>query len=77
MGCRNLIKSGRGSQLRASVENEVRIPVEGVAEGAATGVMLCVSFVEFFLKGAQRLTAAYGEHRGPWINTAASLALLK
>ena len=42
-----------------------------LATGFSAGVMLYVSFVEIFLKGAERLTAAYGEHRGPWINTAA------
>jgi ZIP family zinc transporter len=43
----------------------------GLATGFSAGVMLYVSFVEIFLKGAERLTAAYGEYRGDWINAAA------
>ena len=43
----------------------------GLATGFSAGVMLYVSFVEIFLKGAERLTAAYGDNRGHWINAAA------
>jgi ZIP family zinc transporter len=43
----------------------------GLATGFSAGVMLYVSFVEIFLKGADRLTAAYGDQRGHWINAAA------
>jgi len=43
----------------------------GLATGFSAGVMLYVSFVEIFLKGAERLTAVYGEQRGDWINAAA------
>jgi ZIP family zinc transporter len=43
----------------------------GLATGFSAGVMLYVSFVEIFLKGAERLTAAYGDPRGHWINAAA------
>jgi ZIP family zinc transporter len=43
----------------------------GLATGFSAGVMLYVSFVEIFLKGAERLAAAYGDPRGHWINAAA------
>ena len=42
-----------------------------LATGFSAGVMLYVSFVEIFLKGAERLTAAYGDRWGHWINAAA------
>ncbi len=41
-----------------------------VAAGFSAGVMLYVSFVEIFLKGAESLTAVYGEW-GNWVNVAA------
>ena len=41
-----------------------------VATGFSAGVMLYVSFVEIFYKGAQALTEAYGEYWGHWINAA-------
>lgn len=42
-----------------------------LATGFSAGVMLYVSFVEIFLKGAERLAAAYGDRWGPWVNAAA------
>ncbi len=42
-----------------------------LATGFSAGVMLYVSFVEIFLKGSERLAAAYGDRWGPWINVAA------
>lgn len=41
-----------------------------VATGFSAGVMLYVSFVEIFFKGAESLTARYGDEWGHWINTA-------
>ncbi|MFO7956701.1 MAG: zinc transporter ZupT [Candidatus Brocadiia bacterium] len=42
-----------------------------VATGFSAGVMLYVSFVEIFYKGADALTAAYGDYWGHWVNVAA------
>jgi len=42
-----------------------------VATGFSAGVMLYVSFVEIFLKGADSLTARYGDYWGHWVNAAA------
>lgn len=42
-----------------------------VATGFSAGVMLYVSFVEIFHKGAVALTAAYGESTGNWVNVIA------
>lgn len=42
-----------------------------VATGFSAGVMLYVSFVEIFFKGAESLTASYGEYWGHWVNIAA------
>jgi ZIP family zinc transporter len=42
-----------------------------VATGFSAGVMLYVSFVEIFFKGADTLIEAYGEVMGHWVNTAA------
>jgi len=42
-----------------------------VATGFSAGVMLYVSFVEILLKGADQLTARYGDYWGHWVNTAA------
>ena len=41
-----------------------------LATGFSAGVMLYVSFVEIFYKGADALTATYGRYWGPWVNTA-------
>jgi zinc transporter, ZIP family len=41
-----------------------------VSTGFSAGVMLYVSFVEIFYKGADALTAAYGDSAGHWINAA-------
>ena len=42
-----------------------------IATGFSAGVMLYVSFVEIFLKGAEALTARYGDYWGHWVNAAA------
>ncbi len=42
-----------------------------VATGFSAGVMLYISFVEIFFKGADALMAAYGETLGNWMNVAA------
>jgi ZIP family zinc transporter len=39
-----------------------------VATGFSAGVMLYVSFVEIFYKGADALTATYGDYWGNWVN---------
>lgn len=41
-----------------------------IATGFSAGVMLYVSFVEIFFKGADALAQAYGDNWGNWINTA-------
>ena len=41
-----------------------------VATGFSAGVMIYVSFVEIFPKGADSLSAAYGDYWGQWINVA-------
>ena len=41
-----------------------------VTTGFSAGVMLYVSFVEIFFKGAESLVRAYGEYWGQWINVA-------
>ncbi len=45
-----------------------------VATGFSAGVMLYVSFVEIFYKGADSLTAAYGDYWGHWVNVGAFFA---
>ncbi|MGD9022090.1 MAG: zinc transporter ZupT, partial [Lysobacterales bacterium] len=42
-----------------------------VSTGFSAGVMLYVSFVEIFFKGAEALGEAYGAYWGNWINAAA------
>lgn len=39
-----------------------------VATGFSAGVMLYVSFVEIFFKGAESLSERYGDYAGHWIN---------
>lgn len=41
-----------------------------VATGFSAGIMLYVSFVEIFAKGAVALTASYGTYWGHWVNVA-------
>jgi ZIP family zinc transporter len=41
-----------------------------VATGFSAGVMLYVSFVEIFIKGADALVARYGDYWGHWANAA-------
>ncbi|MFO7782230.1 MAG: zinc transporter ZupT [Spirochaetia bacterium] len=45
-----------------------------VATGFSAGVMLYVSFVEIFLKGAESLAATYGDYWGNWVNAGAFFA---
>lgn len=45
-----------------------------VSTGFSAGVMLYVSFVEIFYKGAGALTAAYGEPLGHWVNAGSFFA---
>ncbi|MFW6140707.1 MAG: zinc transporter ZupT [Acidobacteriota bacterium] len=42
-----------------------------IATGFSAGVMLYVSFVEIFLKGADSLASKYGDYWGHWVNAAA------
>jgi len=41
-----------------------------VAAGFSAGVMLYVSFVEIFFKGAESLSERFGDYTGNWINAA-------
>jgi ZIP family zinc transporter len=41
-----------------------------ISTGFSAGVMLYVSFVEIFMKGADSLTASYGDNWGHWVNAA-------
>jgi zinc transporter, ZIP family len=41
-----------------------------VTTGFSAGVMLYVSFMEILPKGAESLTAVYGDYWGHWVNTA-------
>jgi zinc transporter, ZIP family len=41
-----------------------------IATGFSAGVMLYVSFVEIFIKGAEALTDHYGDYWGHWVNAA-------
>lgn len=41
-----------------------------ISTGFSAGVMLYVSFVEIFVKGADALTARYGDYWGHWVNAA-------
>jgi ZIP family zinc transporter len=45
-----------------------------VATGFSAGVMLYVSFVEIFFKGAEALAETYGAYWGNWINAGAFFA---
>jgi ZIP family zinc transporter len=45
-----------------------------IATGFSAGVMLYVSFVEILFKGAESLTATYGEYWGNWVNVGAFFA---
>lgn len=45
-----------------------------ISTGFSAGVMLYVSFVEIFFKGAKALEATYGEYWAHWINTASFFA---
>lgn len=45
-----------------------------VATGFSAGVMLYVSFVEIFFKGAEELLVAYGAPLGDWVNVGAFFA---
>ncbi len=45
-----------------------------VATGFSAGVMLYVSFIEIFFKGAEALLTAYGAPLGDWVNVGAFFA---
>ncbi|HPQ39414.1 MAG TPA: zinc transporter ZupT [bacterium] len=45
-----------------------------ISTGFSAGVMLYVSFVEIFYKGAESLSGQYGEYWGHWINAASFFA---
>ncbi len=45
-----------------------------ITTGFSAGVMLYVSFVEIFFKGAEALKSRYGDYWGDWINLAAFFA---
>ncbi len=45
-----------------------------VATGFSAGVMLYVSFIEIFFKGAEELLVAYGAPLGDWVNVGAFFA---
>jgi zinc transporter, ZIP family len=45
-----------------------------IATGFSAGVMLYVSFIEIFFKGAEELLVAYGAPLGDWVNVGAFFA---
>ncbi len=61
--------SGIGSTI-AFAARRTNYRFLSVATGFSAGVMLYVSFVEIFFKGASSLTARYGDYWGHWINAA-------
>ena len=61
--------TGIGSIL-AFVTQRTNYRFLAISTGFSAGVMLYVSFVEIFVKGADALTARYGDPRGHWVNAA-------
>ncbi|MFW6303316.1 MAG: zinc transporter ZupT [Candidatus Sumerlaeota bacterium] len=61
------LATGIGSAL-AFMAKRTNYRFLSVATGFSAGVMLYVSFVEIFFKGAEALIEAYGEYWGNWIN---------
>jgi ZIP family zinc transporter len=61
--------TGIGSIL-AFVTQRTNYRFLAISTGFSAGVMLYVSFVEIFVKGADALTARYGEPQGHWVNAA-------
>jgi ZIP family zinc transporter len=61
--------TGIGSVI-AFTANRTNYRFLSVATGFSAGVMLYVSFVEIFLKGAESLILQYGEYWGHWVNAA-------
>ncbi len=45
-----------------------------ITTGLSAGVMVYVSFVEIFPRGAQSLSSSYGQYTGNWINAASFFA---
>lgn len=65
--------TGIGSIL-AFFTNRTNYRFLSVSTGFSAGVMLYVSFVEIFYKGADALVEAYGETWGHWVNVGAFFA---
>ena len=63
------IATGIGSVI-AFMAKRTNYRFLSVATGFSAGVMLYVSFVEIFFRGAESLTVRYGNYWGHWINTA-------
>jgi zinc transporter, ZIP family len=67
------IATGIGSII-AFFANRTHYRFLSISTGFSAGVMLYISFVEIFQKGAESLTAQYGDSRGQWINAASFFA---
>jgi ZIP family zinc transporter len=62
--------TGIGSVLAFTTER-TNYRFLAVSTGFSAGVMLYVSFAEIFIKGADALTARYGDYWGHWVNAGA------
>ncbi len=63
------LATGLGSMI-AFLAKRTNYRFLSVSTGFSAGVMLYVSFVEIFHKGADALVGAYGERGGHWVNAA-------
>ena len=63
------LATGIGSSL-AFAARRANYRFLSISTGFSAGVMLYVSFVEIFMKGADSLTASYGDNWGHWVNAA-------
>ncbi len=63
------LATGIGSMI-AFMAKRTNYRFLSVSTGFSAGVMLYVSFVEIFFKGAEALTEVYGERAGNWVNVA-------
>ena len=63
------LATGLGSMI-AFLAKRTNYRFLSVSTGFSAGVMLYVSFVEIFQKGADALVGAYGERGGHWVNAA-------
>lgn len=61
------LATGIGSAI-AFLANRTNYRFLSVSTGFSAGVMLYVSFVEIFYKGADRLVVAFGDPLGHWLN---------